>query len=45
MLIYIFDAKCQTWLITSLFVYVPESDNKTDPSEKEKNVLWVDLSD
>ena len=33
----------QIWLTTWLFVYIPESDHKSNPSEK-KNVLWADLS-
>ena len=39
----IFDVN-QIWLTTWLFVYVPESDHKTDPSEKNL-VLWADMSD
>ena len=36
---------CQPiWLTISLFDYVPESDHKTDSSEK-KSVLWADMSD
>ena len=35
----------QIWLTTWLFVYVPESDHKTDPSKKKKSVLWADMSD